>query len=798
MSTFAIKTVDIEITYPDDSTEMFSLKRPYTFEFRFKKIAKLPDYRDAFKRWQPGCYFYQFMATYDYEHHDMDLRKLLVAKKIVLKFPPVFDDTADYQSAEVLLANDEVPKNYLQGLALAENGSDSIPSGSVTLEFEGTEPINESELRLNYLFGTGGGSQTYKNDHFLESEEFGNLLLLWQQEVGETYTPSQYYMLRGDEWGVATAGPDTNSRVGVDYNVYHTYTDENGVLHLVYVDENSDLWYSSFDGSWSTLINFDAVDYAYYYMNVHVHNGNVYVFYLYDSDIAYIWDKTNNTIIDVSPTSDINFSEYSDQGDRAFFIASDGTWYVALGTYDGLMIKTSTDQGSSWDEFTFADYAPYNNPFQVYAYNLAFAEDSSGVVHITFVQNDASNDRIQLCRLSSVNWETATEVDVIHNFYTFSWSPISKNYMIDDDDVHHIVLRGPDSGGSPELLGYANEFETYFDEADPLEFWTIEDLNEPEGSEYYEPGFYEDPDDGIYRNQAQDSEGYHLNYYAEMDAGPDKTGYMSWDLPGSYTHVEVEMTAEMSGPNKANMFLYVNGNAATIWEDFEGYLFSFQKFEGGGGNIYVYKKQAGDTTRPTYFSDLLMGSVSHQATSDIATIQVEIEEFEEDPALNQEQENRIAVKVYNQAGIHVGNKVFIDSTNPIQHAANTYGVYHETVRLAEQGVAIDKNVYYYRVTDLNSAHYSDPVDIIPGLWHFKGANGNWSANQILETNEFEAEDPYAILNGSRIHVVYYIGDKIYMGTHSNGSWSFEAVHTFPHGEGSNGFAIVLGTYEEAE
>lgn len=147
----SIQDVEILITLPDDTEEPFLLQAPMNFSFGFNKIPILDDYRDADRILRSGHFKYQFIANYEYEWHEMDLRYLLIAEKIMLKFPPEFN-TSNYQEVEVLLDNDSVVKNYLENF-VGKNKDDDIsygdamPSGAITLDFVGVQPLSEADIR---------------------------------------------------------------------------------------------------------------------------------------------------------------------------------------------------------------------------------------------------------------------------------------------------------------------------------------------------------------------------------------------------------------------------------------------------------------------------------------------------------------------------------------------------------------------------------------------------------------------------------------------------------------------------
>lgn len=162
---FVFQEVDITLTLDDDSTESFSLEAPNDldadlFTYGFRRLRLRGDYRDRNLIFRRGAEYYQFIAQLSYQWHYMDLRKLISAKKIALRFPPSFQFTDQYQEVDVRLTNDEVAKNFLRGLAmnseipnepgLTPEDLNVVPSGSVQLEFEGLTAI-ESSAVVNYV-----------------------------------------------------------------------------------------------------------------------------------------------------------------------------------------------------------------------------------------------------------------------------------------------------------------------------------------------------------------------------------------------------------------------------------------------------------------------------------------------------------------------------------------------------------------------------------------------------------------------------------------------------------------------
>jgi len=157
--------VDIELTFPDGSTETFTLEAPNgegsdAYVLEFVPVPILPNYRDADIKLQKGYTVYQAKASLNYKSHRMNLFRLLAASNIALKIPPTFGDTNQYQTLNVMLENRKGIRNYLQGLPIAAAGqstqeeADLIPAGEVTLDFKGKKPFNETEA-LQFNFGLG-------------------------------------------------------------------------------------------------------------------------------------------------------------------------------------------------------------------------------------------------------------------------------------------------------------------------------------------------------------------------------------------------------------------------------------------------------------------------------------------------------------------------------------------------------------------------------------------------------------------------------------------------------------------
>lgn len=158
-----IEDVELTLTFPDESTEPFTLEAPNAegesiFFIDFVRLPILANYPSADYQMQRGFYKYQLQAQYSYSDHQMNLFRLIAASNIELKFPPTFGDAENYQTADVMLENRRGVRNYLNGLAMAspneENSDDAnvVPAGSVTLNFIGKKALTESEMLSYTIF----------------------------------------------------------------------------------------------------------------------------------------------------------------------------------------------------------------------------------------------------------------------------------------------------------------------------------------------------------------------------------------------------------------------------------------------------------------------------------------------------------------------------------------------------------------------------------------------------------------------------------------------------------------------
>lgn len=147
LESYTIESAVIEITYIDDTTEDFTLEAPNgSFVFGGEQLVIRGDYRDKNKVLRKGQFKYHLFWDYEYETHEMDLRNLLIAKKITLKAPPgYYGGPENYASYEVRLQNEEAIKDYYQGVISATTTEDEMPSGGVTLSFKTITPLTWSE-----------------------------------------------------------------------------------------------------------------------------------------------------------------------------------------------------------------------------------------------------------------------------------------------------------------------------------------------------------------------------------------------------------------------------------------------------------------------------------------------------------------------------------------------------------------------------------------------------------------------------------------------------------------------------
>jgi len=162
-----IQDVDITLTFPDDSTEQFTLEAPNSegddiFILQFNKIPILDDYRGGDISMQRGYHIYQPIIEMNYSSHTMNIFRLLAAKNIELRIPPSFSDNpaSTYQTLNVMLEDRKGMRNYFKGLAMGvQNQStqelaDLVPAGDLTLRFIGKKPFNETEMET-FNFGLG-------------------------------------------------------------------------------------------------------------------------------------------------------------------------------------------------------------------------------------------------------------------------------------------------------------------------------------------------------------------------------------------------------------------------------------------------------------------------------------------------------------------------------------------------------------------------------------------------------------------------------------------------------------------
>lgn len=137
-----IKAVSILLTHTDGSAEFMTLEAPNAsdpFDFRPMRIPNRGKFRDKNNILRRKNDIYTIRWTYRYNHHDMDLRPLLRAKYIDLPVPPDF--TGSYTGHRVRLVNDEIVRNWLEGIP-----SNHMPGGPIELQFERIEPLTWEDL----------------------------------------------------------------------------------------------------------------------------------------------------------------------------------------------------------------------------------------------------------------------------------------------------------------------------------------------------------------------------------------------------------------------------------------------------------------------------------------------------------------------------------------------------------------------------------------------------------------------------------------------------------------------------
>lgn len=154
---YVIQDVDVTITYPDDTTETFTLESPNAesdpFVFGFRRVNLLSNFRAGDGSFERGWAKYQFVGRYNYISHRMNIWKLLIAENIRLKIPPNFDSKANYQEFDTFLESNEALRSWFDGLVMGKTDAETaekanvVPSGGVELEFAGKKPFTEQEVR---------------------------------------------------------------------------------------------------------------------------------------------------------------------------------------------------------------------------------------------------------------------------------------------------------------------------------------------------------------------------------------------------------------------------------------------------------------------------------------------------------------------------------------------------------------------------------------------------------------------------------------------------------------------------
>lgn len=124
--------ITIDLVYDNDLEKSFVLPVPDSFEIEYVKDSLRSKFRDYNFILRPGKHRYKVLVTFGYETHRMEIKELIGAKEITLRFPP---DVEELQVFEAKLLNKTFLKDYFQGLVIG--GPDNpIPSGNLSLEFE--------------------------------------------------------------------------------------------------------------------------------------------------------------------------------------------------------------------------------------------------------------------------------------------------------------------------------------------------------------------------------------------------------------------------------------------------------------------------------------------------------------------------------------------------------------------------------------------------------------------------------------------------------------------------------------
>lgn len=491
--TFPIEDVSIHLTFPDGQEELFLLEAPNggdPYKFGFSKISKLDDYRDAENKIQRGSFFYQLFATYDYQSHQMDLKKLLVASNIRLRFPPLFGDKNEYNSADVLLANEEIVKNYLDGLAIASDLGETVPSGNITLEFEGIEAFTEVDLFKKFRWFGGEGEGGGRGDDGFDGDDDSDPLIddpdpdddpdiptifeppppedvehldmvaIFTERVGDGSAFPYRQAIKPKNWPSFSSvheGPDEDPNVGNLPVVNKAWTDPEGVVHFIYTMDDYEIRYRTFTGNfWSEYTSIGFVGNKFRTMGIYGHNGIIYIFFIPNNSSMRLWNSETKTDVAVPINTEIGsgtVGTFSNSSSNPLIITDQGRIYIAY-TIGVLVIQWSDDKGETWDSTVFADFAPINHEFTITdPLGMAFVKDKTGQIFLAFYSY--ADERI--IRLSEATWNES--FDLITEIDTSQMGGL--NYVIDAYNNHHI-LYVTSNQSIERITGYSQEYSQDF------------------------------------------------------------------------------------------------------------------------------------------------------------------------------------------------------------------------------------------------------------------------------------------------------------------------------------------------
>lgn len=153
---YIIGDTDLTLTMPDGSTRGFTLQAPtggqapWWFAVKEEAPSGQRLYKDPLRRRQKAWSYYYPEFHFSYGHHRMFTSALLAARNIALqagfyKWP-----------VDVLLANPEAVKNYLEGMAVAGPASDPVPSGELELVLVGRARESWQQATRYYFYWVPG------------------------------------------------------------------------------------------------------------------------------------------------------------------------------------------------------------------------------------------------------------------------------------------------------------------------------------------------------------------------------------------------------------------------------------------------------------------------------------------------------------------------------------------------------------------------------------------------------------------------------------------------------------------